>query len=233
LISGRSHSDNGPLSGWFNGARDSLDLQGSRLVAFEMSDVFKDPGAAAAMASYIMHRIRSVVRGSALPHLVFFDEAAPMLEDELFRRNVQVLQLGYLPRIRVLHTSEEEIGQVYVPKINAILLVSIIILILGFQSSDSLGAAYGIAISGMMLPSTNTSLPFLACFSMALTKLSPNTVTRCHSVFSFRSSPSFQLSVVATDNLPTLGLTISRSLPRLPMICTLLSMTIPSLTTVG
>lgn len=82
---------NGPLSGWFNGSRDSLDLQGSRLVAFEMSDVFKDPGAAAAMVSYIMHRIRSVVRGSALPHLVFFDEAAPMLEDELFRKNVQVL----------------------------------------------------------------------------------------------------------------------------------------------
>jgi type IV secretory pathway VirB4 component len=81
----------GPQANWFNGARDSLDLSETRLVAFEMSDVFKDPGAAASMVSYIMHRIRSVVRENALPHLVFFDEAAPMLEDEFFRKNVQVL----------------------------------------------------------------------------------------------------------------------------------------------
>lgn len=81
----------GPLAGWFNGTCDSLDLQASRLVSFEMSDVFRSAQAAAAMVSYIMYRIRSVVRAEALPHLVFFDEAAPMLEDEFFRRNVQVL----------------------------------------------------------------------------------------------------------------------------------------------
>jgi KUP system potassium uptake protein len=63
----------------------------------------------------------------------------------------QAIQLGYLPRLEVRHTSEHEIGQVYVPRINWGLLVAIIVLVLGFQTSDNLGAAYGIAVSGMML----------------------------------------------------------------------------------
>jgi len=62
----------------------------------------------------------------------------------------QAVQLGYLPRLEVRHTSEKEIGQVYVPPINSLLLVAVIVLVLGFRSSDNLGAAYGIAVSGMM-----------------------------------------------------------------------------------
>src|SRR5262249_5869854 len=62
----------------------------------------------------------------------------------------QAIQLGYLPRLEVRHTSETEIGQVYVPRINAGLLIAIIILILGFRSSDNIGAAYGVAVSGDM-----------------------------------------------------------------------------------
>jgi KUP system potassium uptake protein len=71
----------------------------------------------------------------------------------------QAIQLGYLPRLEVRHTSEAEIGQVYVPRINGGLLVAIIVLVLFFQSSDNLGAAYGIAVSGMM--SITTCLAFL------------------------------------------------------------------------
>src|SRR5690348_8994143 len=71
----------------------------------------------------------------------------------------QAVQLGYLPRLEVRHTSEQEIGQVYVPRINSGLLVGIIILVLGFRSSDNLGAAYGIAVSGMM--AITTGLAFL------------------------------------------------------------------------
>src|SRR5215469_13504189 len=71
----------------------------------------------------------------------------------------QAVQLGYLPRLEIRHTSEEEIGQVYVPRINSALLVAVIILVLGFQSSDNLGAAYGIAVSGMM--AITTGLAFL------------------------------------------------------------------------
>jgi KUP system potassium uptake protein len=71
----------------------------------------------------------------------------------------QAVQLGYLPRLEVHHTSEQEIGQVYVPRINTFLLVAVMVLVLGFRSSDNLGAAYGIAVSGMM--AITTVLAFL------------------------------------------------------------------------
>lgn len=62
----------------------------------------------------------------------------------------QAMQLGYCPRLEVLHTSEKEIGQIYLPAINWTLLVAIIALVLGFQSSSHLAAAYGIAVTGTM-----------------------------------------------------------------------------------
>jgi len=73
----------------------------------------------------------------------------------------QAIQLGYLPRLEVRHTSETEIGQVYVPRINSGLLVAVIILVLFFQSSDNLGAAYGIAVSGMMLITTGLAFIYM------------------------------------------------------------------------
>src|SRR5690348_6124991 len=71
----------------------------------------------------------------------------------------QAVQLGYLPRLEIRHTSEEEIGQVYAPRINRALLIAVIVLVLTFRSSDNLGAAYGIAVSGMM--AITTGLAFL------------------------------------------------------------------------
>ena len=63
----------------------------------------------------------------------------------------QAIQLGFLPRMRVRHTSDREIGQVYVPAINWSLLVAVIIAVLGFGSSTALGSAFGIAVTGTML----------------------------------------------------------------------------------
>jgi len=71
----------------------------------------------------------------------------------------QAIQLGYLPRLEIRHTSETEIGQVYVPRINTGLLLAVIVVVVGFKSSDNLGAAYGIAVSGMM--AITTGLAFL------------------------------------------------------------------------
>ena len=71
----------------------------------------------------------------------------------------QAIQLGYLPRLEIRHTSETEIGQVYLPRINFGLLIAVIILVLLFQSSDNLGAAYGVAVSGDM--AITTGLAFL------------------------------------------------------------------------
>ncbi len=60
----------------------------------------------------------------------------------------QAAQLGYLPRLRVQHTSESTIGQIYVPTINWLLLVSVLTLIFAFRSSAALAYAYGMAVTG-------------------------------------------------------------------------------------
>jgi KUP system potassium uptake protein len=73
----------------------------------------------------------------------------------------QAVQLGYLPRMQVLHTSEREIGQVYVPTINNMLLVAVAATVLGFRSSDALGAAYGIAVTGTMTVTTVLAFTYL------------------------------------------------------------------------
>ena len=67
-----------------------------------------------------------------------------------FSMTQQAVQLGYLPRLQVRHTSEEERGQIYVPKVNQFLLLAVMALVLGFKSSDNLGTAYGIAVTGTM-----------------------------------------------------------------------------------
>ena len=71
----------------------------------------------------------------------------------------QAIQLGFLPRISVLHTSREERGQVYVPAINWALFAAVVALVVSFGSSESLAAAYGIAVTGTM--SITTVLAFV------------------------------------------------------------------------
>lgn len=66
----------------------------------------------------------------------------------------QALQLGYLPRMLVQHTSESEEGQIYLPRINWILMISVMALVIGFGSSSNLAAAYGIAVTGDMVITT-------------------------------------------------------------------------------
>ena len=66
----------------------------------------------------------------------------------------QGIQLGYLPRARVLHTSREIEGQIYLPTVNFMLFVAVMAAVLVFRSSENLGGAYGIAVSGTMLLTT-------------------------------------------------------------------------------
>ncbi|HVI89940.1 MAG TPA: KUP/HAK/KT family potassium transporter, partial [Dongiaceae bacterium] len=63
----------------------------------------------------------------------------------------QAIQLGFLPRLRVIHTSHATIGQIYVPFVNWMLMTAVVILVLGFQSSSNLAAAYGVAVTGTMV----------------------------------------------------------------------------------
>jgi KUP system potassium uptake protein len=66
----------------------------------------------------------------------------------------QAIQLGYVPRMEVRHTSASEIGQIYLPRVNWILMVGVIALVVGFQSSNGLAGAYGIAVTGTMASTT-------------------------------------------------------------------------------
>jgi KUP system potassium uptake protein len=66
----------------------------------------------------------------------------------------QAIQLGYCPRMNILHTSGREVGQVYIPAINWILMVCVFVVVLSFQSSSALASAYGIAVTGTMIVDT-------------------------------------------------------------------------------
>jgi KUP system potassium uptake protein len=63
----------------------------------------------------------------------------------------QAMQLGFVPRMEVQHTSEREQGQIYLPAVNWGLMLAVMILVLGFRSSNNLAAAYGIAVTGDMV----------------------------------------------------------------------------------
>lgn len=66
----------------------------------------------------------------------------------------QAVQLGFWPRMQILHTSAVEKGQIYLPQVNALLLVAVLILVALFQDSENLAAAYGFAVTGTMLTTT-------------------------------------------------------------------------------
>ncbi|MBL8489146.1 MAG: potassium transporter Kup, partial [Rhodocyclaceae bacterium] len=71
-----------------------------------------------------------------------------------FSLTSQAMQLGYCPRIQVKFTSEREKGQIYVPNINWLLLLAVVVLVLGFKSSSNLASAYGIAVTLTMMIDT-------------------------------------------------------------------------------
>jgi KUP system potassium uptake protein len=89
-----------------------------------------------------------------------------------FSMTKQAIALGLLPRMRVMHTSESEIGQIYVPAVNWAQLAVVLIAVVGFGSSDKLAGAYGIAVTATMLATTILTffvtryrwhLPLLVC----------------------------------------------------------------------
>ncbi|MBV8820285.1 MAG: KUP/HAK/KT family potassium transporter, partial [Acidobacteriaceae bacterium] len=75
-----------------------------------------------------------------------------------FSMTREAIHLGYCPRMRIVHTSRQTVGQIYVPWVNRALLVLIVAAVLGFRSSDNLASAYGIAVTGTMLITTCLAL---------------------------------------------------------------------------
>jgi KUP system potassium uptake protein len=72
----------------------------------------------------------------------------------IFSITQQAVQLGQLPRMQIRHTSATEAGQIFVPRVNVVMLVGVVLIVLMFQNSDALTAAYGIAVTGVMVIST-------------------------------------------------------------------------------
>ncbi len=66
----------------------------------------------------------------------------------------QAIQLGYIPRMHIQHTSSDEQGQIYIAAVNWTLMVGVVLLVIGFESSGALAAAYGVAVTGTMLMTT-------------------------------------------------------------------------------
>jgi KUP system potassium uptake protein len=71
-----------------------------------------------------------------------------------FSLTQQCVQLGYSPRVTIVHTSKSEAGQIYIPEVNNSLMIFCLLVVLGFRSSTALGAAYGIAVTGTFLMTT-------------------------------------------------------------------------------
>ena len=86
--------------------------------------------------------------------------ASQALISGAFSITQQALQLGFLPRVRIIHTSQEERGQIYIPQLNWLLFIGTIWLVFSFKSSSNLAAAYGIAVTSTMV--ITTILTFVA-----------------------------------------------------------------------
>jgi len=80
--------------------------------------------------------------------------ASQALISGAFSLTMQGIQMGYIPRMEILHTSQDERGQIYIPKINIALALGCMALVLGFRSSSALASAYGIAVTLTMLATT-------------------------------------------------------------------------------
>ncbi len=99
-----------------------------------------------------------VPQSLTLPYVVLATMATTIASQALisgaFSLSQQAIQLGYLPRLAVVHTSEKAKGQIYVPAVNYLLMFACVAIVLGFGSSTKLAAAYGMAVIGTMTITT-------------------------------------------------------------------------------
>jgi KUP system potassium uptake protein len=80
--------------------------------------------------------------------------ASQALISGAFSLTQQCVQLGYSPRVTIIHTSKREVGQIYIPEVNTALMIGCLLVVFYFKSSTALGAAYGIAVTGTFLMTT-------------------------------------------------------------------------------
>ncbi|MGN6739610.1 potassium transporter Kup [Dyella sp.] len=153
LYADMGHFGKGPIRlAWFNFVLPALVLNYFGQGAL----ILHDPGA---IANPFYHL---VPRALLYPMIALATAAAVIASQAVisgaFSMTREAMQLGYVPRMQVMHTSHEMSGQVFVPWINRALLVLIVLAVVGFRSSDNLGSAYGIAVTGTMVITTLLAL---------------------------------------------------------------------------
>ena len=145
LYADMGHFGKGPIrAAWFAVALPALLLNYFGQGAL----VLRDPAA-------VENPFYRLAPGWALYPLVVLASAAAVIASQAlisgaFSLTRQAVQLGYSPRVDIEHTSSREIGQIYIPGVNRLLMVACIALVLGFRSSSNLAAAYGIAVTATM-----------------------------------------------------------------------------------
>ena len=100
----------------------------------------------------------SIPDWAQIPMLVLATTAAAVASQAVitgaFSVTRQAIQLGYLPRLHIKYTSKDTIGQIYVPSVNLMLYLAVVVLVLSFQSSGALATAYGLSVTGTKLIDT-------------------------------------------------------------------------------
>ena len=154
LYSDMGHFGRGPMRlSWFGFVMPCLLLnyfgQGAMIVGLG------DAGAAEAIENPFFFLAPEMLR---LP-LVLLVTAASFIASQAvisgaFSITHQAIQLGFVPRLSIRHTSDEHHGQIYIPVINWVLMIAVILLVLTFRNSSNLASAYGIAVTGAMLLDT-------------------------------------------------------------------------------
>jgi KUP system potassium uptake protein len=139
------------MRGWFYFAYPALLLQYFGQGAL----LLREGSNPATLANPFFHMVPS---WGVLP-LVIISTGATIIASQAvisgsFSLTWQALQLGYLPRLKVMHTSSEERGQIYIPTINWLLFILCVVLVVTFASSGALAAAYGIAVTSTMVITT-------------------------------------------------------------------------------
>ncbi|EQB09764.1 potassium transporter Kup [Novosphingobium lindaniclasticum] len=154
LYSDMGHFGRGPLRlSWFGVVMPCLLINYFGQAAMILS--LDDSAAAEAMKSPFFNLAPESLR---LP-LVILATCATFIASQAvisgaFSITHQAMQLGFIPRLSTRHTSEHEVGQIYIPFVNWALMTGVIVLVLVFQNSSNLASAYGIAVTGAMLIDT-------------------------------------------------------------------------------
>src|SRR5262245_4667141 len=109
--------------------------------------------------SALVNPFFELASGSALPFLVVLATAATIIASQAnisgaFSLTRQAVQLDLLPRVTILQTSSDERGQIYIPVVNMLLFIAVVLFVLAFGSSDRLSSAYGAAVIGTMMITT-------------------------------------------------------------------------------